>query len=100
MSQMIMAVVLGTAMIFTMMTVSFATGPIIDDFEYRFSLMDNGWEGPVVFVSFQETTNTLFEWSFAIPIFFAYVYIFWMFKVVIAKHLYSREKTNGNDYQI
>lgn len=99
MSQAVWAVIVAMSAILSLTTVLFVVSPFVDRFQGRINSIDVTWEGEATFPTVASTGNDMFTWFYSIPVFFMYFFILWMFKVVIWKHLYSREQ-QGDNYEI
>ena len=103
MSQAVFAVIVCMSAIFAFTTVLFVVGPFVDAFQGKISSVDITWEGEAMFPTVATVGNDMFTWFFSVLVFFIYFFVLWMFKVVIWKHLYSREDAGGgynNDYRV
>ncbi len=96
MSQVVWAVLITMSAILSFTTVLFVVSPFVDKFQGKMSNIGIEWEGSAVFPHMAQVGADMFNWFYAVPVFFMYLFILWMFKVVIYKHLYaSEEAQNG-----
>jgi len=77
--------------IFATMFTLFFVGEVIDRFQDSVSNINIDY-GDVKFPRMALAINNTFNYIFSIPLFMVYVWIFWMFKVVIFDHKYSKEE--------
>lgn len=99
MSQAVWAVMIAMSAILSLTTVMFVMGPFIDKFQAKINSLDITWEGSPTFPTVASVGVDMFNWFFAIPVFFMYFFILWMFKVVIYKHIYDTQQ-GQNNYEI
>ena len=88
-NKVVAAVFIGFISIFATMFTMFFMGEVVDRFQEGTSNIDIDY-GDARFTHQASAVNNIFKWIFSIPVFFSYVIIFWMFKVSIFDHNYSK----------
>lgn len=95
MSEFALAVVVVIAALLTFTTLAFVVGPLVDKFQGSMNeKINNGWDGTARFEKTMRFASSSGGYFFTILTFFSYVYVVWMFKVIIYKHLYTTGARN------
>ncbi len=66
-----------------------------DTFKYKLDAIDIDFGTPT-YTHQQDALNNIYKWTYSFPLFFMYVLVFWLFKVAIFEHKYTKE---NNQYE-
>ncbi len=68
-------------------------GEVTDRFKYKMDTLDLDY-GTARYTHWQDALNNIYKWTYSFPLFFMYVMVFWLFKVAIFEHKYTKGNQN------